>query len=101
MERIATDFGEGSRIRERFTVNGPTLRVTGMWARIGREGSTKLDIAIKAGGATLMQTSVAATVFEQGCGFDLNACSTPVGWKYVKFPSTALLEAGKEYSIEL
>jgi hypothetical protein len=88
----ASPIGGENRVREKFTVIGPTRSVNGAWARIKRASDGSLHFSLKAGGTTLTSATIAGSTFDAGDRY---------GWKYVVFPKTVALESGKEYSIEI
>jgi hypothetical protein len=94
------------RVRERFTVEGATRRVNGVWLRIARvAGATgALVVTLRRGGSTLETVSVASSDVD-GC----DDCDDPedafrtsaIGWTYVPFETVHELALGEEHVLEL
>ena len=83
--RNNANIGGSSRVREVFTVKGPTRRVNGVWFRVLRKSGGTLTIQVKnSSGSVLLTKSV----------------SGPNGWTYLDFGTALTLQSGATYSIE-
>jgi hypothetical protein len=94
------------KVRERFTVQDATRRVTGVWMRVARiSASTGPLVVTLARGGTVLETVSVTSSSVDGCSDcvdpeDAFRTST-IGWTYVPFESVHELALGQEHVLEL
>lgn len=91
--------GGQTRVREKFTVSGPTRRVNGFWFRADRNGTAQITFELKNNsGSVLASASVPATTFDDG---EFQKEGGAVNWKYVTLSQAVSLTGGGTYSLEI
>lgn len=94
-------IGGSNRIRQVFTIDGPTRNVNGVWFRLARRpgntGAMVLDLK-DANGRALHTQSIPAVNFSEGTIPDKQRS---IRWVYIDFGKTVPFQSGLRYSMEL